>query len=175
MHLARTRSLFFLAFIASALILGTAIYLQKAFGLPPCALCFFQRAIIIGCGLLCLVAFIHAPQAAGWRRYCVFLLLLALLGALGAGIQIWLQTASAEELAPIFNRYEHLLDALSRDGGNERLRSDAYVCAEINWSLFGITLPEWSLLAFLILGFLALYPLFSELRRWMSPGGNEGY
>ncbi|MFJ4144466.1 disulfide bond formation protein B [Pseudomonas sp. NPDC089734] len=175
MHLARTRSLFFLAFIASSLIIGAAIYIQQAFGLSPCMLCLFQRAVIIGCAVLCLMATLHAPQEAGWRRYCWALLALAWLGGAGAGAQVWLQTASADELVPVMARYEYALNALSLDAWVNRLRGDAYLCAEINWSLFGITLPEWSLLAFVCLGLLALYPLFSELHRWLSVEGGGGY
>lgn len=175
MHLARTRSLFFLAFIASSLIIGTALYLQQALGLTPCILCLFQRAVIIGCAVICLVAAIHAPQEAGWRRYCWVLLMLALLGGGGAGSQMWLQTASADELIPVMTRYEYALNALSLDAWINRLRGDVYLCAEINWSLFGITLPEWSLLAFVSLALLALYPLFSELHRWLSVESGAGY
>ncbi|GFM88232.1 disulfide bond formation protein B [Pseudomonas cichorii] len=175
MYLARTRSLFFLAFIASALIIGTTIYLQRAFGLLPCILCLLQRTIIVACGLLCLVAAVHCPQETGWRRYCLALLLLSLTGVLVAGVQIWLQTASAEELGSIIGRHEYVINALSLEGVGERLRNDTYLCAEINWSLFGITLPEWSLLAFVILSLLALYPIFSGLHRWMSTGGGRGY
>ncbi|MBX8607840.1 disulfide bond formation protein B [Pseudomonas cichorii] len=162
MYLARTRTLFFLAFIASVLIIGATLYLQHAFGLVPCTLCLLQRALITGCGLVCLVATIHAPRESGWHRYCLVLLALALSGALVAGFHIWLQTASAEELMPVVARYQHVLNALSLESGSE----SAYVCAEINWSLFDITLPEWSLLAFVILCLLALYPLFSGLHHW---------
>ncbi|MBX8512222.1 disulfide bond formation protein B [Pseudomonas cichorii] len=175
MYLARTRTLFFLAFIASALIIGATLYLQHAFGLIPCILCLIQRAFVIGCGLVCLVAAIHSPQEAGWRRYCVVLLALALPGALVAGFHIWLQTASVEELMPVVTQYQHLLNAFSLENVSEPSHSGTYLCAEINWSLFDITLPEWSLLAFVILCLLALYPLFSGLHRWMSVDTDAGY
>ncbi|WP_240997216.1 disulfide bond formation protein B [Pseudomonas viridiflava] len=43
MHLARTRSLFFLAFLTCALLIAAVPYLQHAFGLEPCLLCLSQR------------------------------------------------------------------------------------------------------------------------------------
>lgn len=61
---------------------------------------------------------------------------------------------------------------LSLDTCVDRLRSDALLCAEITWSLFGITLPEWSLLAFTGIALLPLYPLerIQPLAGWQKSG-----
>ncbi|POD75086.1 disulfide bond formation protein DsbB [Pseudomonas syringae group genomosp. 3] len=173
MYLARTRFLFFLAFLACALIFSTALYLQQAFALDPCVLCLLQRAAIVGCGLLALTATCHAPGQVGWRRYSLGLLLIALAGVGTSGAQVWLQTASVDQLIPFIARLEHLMGLLSLDTCVDRLRSDAMLCAEITWSLFGITLPEWSLLAFTGIALLPLYPLLSEFSHWLA-GKSQG-
>jgi disulfide bond formation protein DsbB len=77
-----------------------------------------------------------------------------------AGAQVWLQTATDDELVPVIAAIEHGLDFVFPGNITDRLRIDAILCAEINWSLFGISLPEWSLLAFVGLALLAIYPLF---------------
>jgi disulfide bond formation protein DsbB len=159
MPLARTRSLFFLAFIACALIIGTVVYLQRVFGLTPCVLCIWQRWGFLLCAAMSLAAALHAPGTAGCRCYGVLILLFALSGATLAGAQVWLQTATADELIPVIAAIERGLDFLFLGDLVDRLRLDAGMCAEINWSLFGISLPEWSLLAFVGLALLALYPL----------------
>lgn len=159
MPLARTRSLFFLTFIACASIIGTVVYLQRAFGLTPCVLCIWQRWGFLLCAAMSLAAALHAPGTTGSRRYGVLLLLLASSGATLAGAQVWLQTATADELIPVIATIERVLDFLFLGDLVDRLRLDASLCAEINWSLFGISLPEWSLLAFVGLALLALYPL----------------
>ncbi|WP_122235168.1 disulfide bond formation protein B, partial [Pseudomonas syringae group genomosp. 3] len=92
-----------------------------------------------------------------------------------AGAQVWLQTASVDQLIPFIARLEHLLSLLSLDTCVDRLRSDAMLCAEINWSLFGITLPEWSLLAFTGFTAVSLYPLFSELLGWLAAKSRGEY
>ena len=33
-------------------------------------------------------------------------------------------------------------------------------CAEVNWTLFGLSIPEWSLLAFVLLMALSLVKIF---------------
>ncbi|PBP35384.1 disulfide bond formation protein B [Pseudomonas syringae] len=175
MYLARTRFLFFLASLACASIIGVAFYLQQAFGLDPCALCMVQRAAFIVCGVLALCAACHASGPTGTRRYSLGLLLVALAGLAAEGTQVWLQTASADQLIPVITRLEQVLSLLSLDMCIDRLRSDALFCAEITWTLFGISLPEWSLLAFTGLALLPLYPLFSEFSHWLATKDRGGY
>ena len=160
MHLARTRSLFFLAFIACASIIGSVVYLQRVIGLSPCLLCWLQRCAFIASGALSLIATIQAPGKSGSLWYASVLLLIALTGAAMAGGQVWLQTATADEVIPVIAWFERLFDWLAMHGLVNRLLSDAAFCAEITWSLFGISLPEWSLLAFVGLAMIALYALF---------------
>lgn len=175
MYLARTRFLYFLASLACTLIIGTAIYVQHAFRLEPCILCILQRAAFVTCAVLALAAACHAPGAEGLRRYSLGLLLFTLAGMGTAGLQVWLQTASVDQLIPFISRLEHLLSFLSLDMCIDRLRSDAIFCAEITWSLFGMSLPEWSLLAFAGLATVALYPLSSELLAWLGAKNRQGY
>ena len=160
MHLAHTRSLFFLVFIACASIIGSVVYLQRAFGLSPCVLCWFQRWAFVVCGALGLMATFQAPGKRGSRWYSSLILLTALAGSAIAGVQVWLQTATADELIPAISEFEHLLDFLSLHHLIDRLRSDATFCAEITWSFLGISLPEWSLLAFVGVVIVAFYALF---------------
>ncbi|MBA1231272.1 disulfide bond formation protein B [Pseudomonas viridiflava] len=170
MHLARTRSLFFLACLTCALIIAAVLYLQRVVGLEPCALCLTQRAAMVSYGVLTLAAACHSPAAAGWCRYCGALLLIALAGAVMAGTQVWLQTASADQLIPLVASLERLFASVSLGSWNEGLRGQAAFCAQVTWSLFGLSLPEWSLLAFVGLALLPLYPLLSELSLWIAAG-----
>ncbi|UXZ96447.1 disulfide bond formation protein B [Pseudomonas phytophila] len=162
MQLARTRSLFFLVFIACAMIVGSVVYLQcVVVGLSPCVLCLWQRAVFVASGLVAFIATIHAPGRAGCGAYSAVILLLTLSGAAIAGGQVWLQTATIDQTAEVIAQVERLLDMLSLHSQVDRLRSDAAFCAEISWSLFGISLPEWSLLAFVGLALVMLYALFN--------------
>lgn len=165
MHLARTRILFLMAFIACAISVGAAVYLQYTYGLSPCLLCLWQRALLVICGLICLVAALHGPVGRGWPRYAAGLLATALSGAGVAGAHVGLQTSTPEQLGLLTARLEQGFDLLLLPAWGERLTDELVRCAEINWSLFGISLPEWSLLAFVALILLALYPLLVQIRR----------
>lgn len=162
---AHSRFLFFLAFIACASILGAGVYLQHAFSLVPCVLCWLQRALMLACAVICLVAALHGPGTGGRRCYGALFLLAALAGGVAAGAQVWLQTAPLDALVSIIASLERILDALAPFAEIDRLFMKMQRCAEINWSLFGISLPEWSLLGFSALSLFALWPLCSGWRR----------
>lgn len=174
MCLACARSLFLSAFIACALILGATFYLQLGVGLDPCLLCITQRAMLAATAVLCLAAACHAPTVKGCRRYGVVMFLVALCGACVAGGQVWLQTATDDQVVPIIARIETALSALSLDRWIDRMGSEFRFCAEINWTLFGFSLPEWSLLAFVALMLLACYPVFASRKHHPVTEGRVG-
>jgi disulfide bond formation protein DsbB len=164
MYLARTRSLFFLVFIACAMVIGTVVYLQRVFGLTPCVLCLWQRAAFAASGMIAAVAAFHAPGSVGCRIYAAMILLLTLLGAFVAGGQVWLQTATPDEAIAVMAFAEHVLAFFSRHDLVDGLHYHTVMCAEISWTLFGISLPEWSLLAFVALALSMSWPLLKSVR-----------
>lgn len=168
MHLARTRSLFFLVFFACALIVGAVIYLQRVVGSAPCPLCFAQRILMLTCSGICLIAALHVPGAIGWRVYSAILLFVSLIGAALAGRQVWLQATPPENPAACLVNLQYLLDTQPWLKVLALIFAGHAGCSEITWSLFGISLPEWSLLAFAGISLFALYYLFIEFRRFRS-------
>lgn len=168
MHLARTRSLFFLASLACALIVGAAFYLERVAGSAPCPLCYVQRALFAALSFVSLVAAFHAPQKRGWRLYSFVMLLLSLVGAATAGRHVWLQASPPENMASCLENLRYLLDTQPYLKVLSLILAGGAGCSEITWSLFGISLPEWSLLAFSGMSLFALYYLFIEFRGFGS-------
>lgn len=175
MHLARTRSLFFLAFLTCALIAGATVYLGRLVAFAPCPLCFLQRALLLSFAMICLVASLHAPGEAGWRLYASVLFLIALVGAVAAARQVWLQASPPENIASCLENLQYLLDTQPYLKVLWMVFVGSAGCSEITWSLFGISMPEWSLLAFAGLSLFAAYYLFIEFRRSgsMDTGGAD--
>ncbi|MFK3797401.1 MULTISPECIES: disulfide bond formation protein B [unclassified Pseudomonas] len=165
MHLARTRSLFFLAFLACALIVGAAVYLGHLTGSDTCPLCFVQRALMSVCSAICLFAIVHQPGRSGWRGYSGGLFFIASLGAAVAARQVWLQESPPDNLASCLENLKYLLDTQPFWKVLYLTLIGAAGCSEINWTLFGISVPEWSLLAFSGLMLFSLYYVFIEFRR----------
>jgi disulfide bond formation protein DsbB len=168
MQLARLRTLFLLAFIACALFLGAGTYLEYNLGPSLSPLCFVQRCLYAAYGLICLLAVLHAPGTLGWRVYSGFMLLVSLCGAAVAGRQVFLQASPPEDMASCLANLQYLLDTQPYLKVVSMVLAGYAGCSEITWSLVGLSIPEWSLLAFAGMSLFALYYLFIEFRRFGS-------
>lgn len=162
MNLASPRSLFLLAFIGCALMMVAALYLEHVVGLAPCPLCIVQRICVIGFGLVCLVAAIHNPHKLGRRVYAALAMLFALAGGATAIRQIWLQSIPADELPSCLPSLEYMMEALPFQDILRLVLHGTAECAEVSWTLLGMSIPEWTLISFV--GML-LFGLWQLLRR----------
>lgn len=162
MRLANPRPLFLLAFIGCVLMMAIALYLEHVVGLEPCPMCVVQRICVIAFGVVCLIAAIHGPARLGQRLYAVLALLFAVVGAITAGRQIWLQSVPADQLEACLPSLEFMMEALPMQDIVRLVFQGTADCAEVKWSLFGMSIPEWTLLGFVgMIGFC----LFQLLRR----------
>lgn len=162
MNLASPRSLFFLAFAGCLSLIGVALYMEHVMGLLPCPLCIVQRICIIAFGLACLLAAIHSPGRRGRAAYSVLALLFAAFGAATASRQIWLQSVPADQLPSCLPSLEYMMDALPFQEIARLVLHGTAECAEASWTLLGMSIPEWTLLAFI--GML-VFSLWQMLRR----------
>lgn len=157
---ARLRSLFLPALLASVLMLAAAFYLEWGMALVPCPLCYSQRLLLGGFALVCLCAIVQAPGHRGVRIYAGLALLFASVGALLAARHVWLQGIPL----PSSNGCQLPLAYFSESMPLNQLLKAMVVgspdCVQINWSFLDLTLPEWSLLSFLLLAALSLNRLF---------------
>lgn len=155
MSLAPLRSLFFLAFLAGALTLGASFYLEYGALLQPCFLCQVQRLFLAIFALINLVAVLHNPGRSGLCRYGLASMGCALLGAITAGRQVLLQNMPSGQVRDCWPSLQHMIENLSLWQAARSVFNGTVDCVEINWTLFDLSLPEWSLLFFvamLILG-----------------------
>ncbi len=162
MSLASPRSLFLLAFLACVAVMGGALYLEHALGLEPCPLCIVQRIFIIAFGIVCLIAALHGPERTGQRVYAALALLFAAGGAATAGRQVWLQSVPADQLPACLPSLDYMMEALPFQDIVKLMLHGTADCAEVTWTLFGMSIPEWSLLAF---AGCILFSLYQLLRR----------
>lgn len=152
---ARLRSFFFPALLASLAVLVASFGLEPVVGLQPCALCLSQRLMLGLYALVCLLAVLHQPGERGRRGYVRLALACASAGALLAARHVWLQGGPLQPPGcPLPLLEQPLADVLTG------LLWGSADCVSISWSFLDLTLPEWSLLAFVL---LALPPLTALL------------
>lgn len=156
------RALNLLIFLATLSLIGVALFMQYAMDLEPCYLCIVQRVFVILTGSIALLAFIHNPSRLGTRIYAAVTALSAIGGGAFSIRQLWLQSLP-EDLVPACGPpADYLFDALPlMDVVPLLLRGDGN-CAEVQWTLLGISIPGYTLMAFSGLALLGLWQLFRK-------------
>lgn len=150
-----------LGFAVCAALLGFALYTQLRGGLQPCPLCIFQRIAFAALGLVFLVAGLHAPSGAGGRRaYGVLALLAAGLGMAIAGRHVWLQHLPPDQVPTCGPGLDYMLEAMPLSGVVRKVLTGSGECAKVDWTFLGLSMPEWSLLWFVLLALWVLLAMF---------------
>ncbi len=133
-----------------------AFYMEYRLGLEPCPMCIVQRIAIALVALVALIAMIH-HRGLDW--YFGAITLITLGGAASATRHLYLQSLPADQIPSCgpdlaylikFSYFEDALRMLFIGDGN---------CAEIVWTLLGISIPGWVLIAciqILVMSALAL-------------------
>ena len=137
-------------------LLIALFYFQKHLGLEPCPMCIFQRVAMLAAGLFFLAAAIHAPKGNTRWVYAGLADLSASVGALIAARHVWLQSLPEDQRPSCGPTLDYLMDMLPlREVVETVLRGDGN-CAVIDWTLFGLSIPGWTLIAFIGFMFWAL-------------------
>jgi disulfide bond formation protein DsbB len=146
--------------LAGALVcagmLGYAIYAEKSLGFLPCPLCMFQRVCIAVLGLVFLIAGLHRARRTGAIVYGGLIFLAAAAATWVAGRHVWIQHQPHGSVpscgAPLDNLLQMfpLLEVIRKvmTGGGE--------CGVIDWTLLGISMPGWVLIAAVSLGLVGV-------------------
>jgi disulfide bond formation protein DsbB len=159
-----TRTSFILGFLLCAAAIGVALYFQHVVGLEPCPLCVFQRISVMLLGVIFLLAVLHNPGAIGTRIYGLLITLASLLGIGIAGRHLWLQYGPHEELG-CGPTLDYMMEVMPLDEVVGSVFEGTGDCGEILWSLFGISIPGWTLLFFLAVLAFGLKKLFGRVSR----------
>lgn len=143
-------------FLACVFGLGFALYLQHFQGYEPCPMCIFQRVAMAASGVFFLIGALQGPTGGGRWAYAVLALLGAVGGAVIAGRHVWLQGLPPDQVPACGPTLDYLMDMLPvMEVVQMVLRGDGN-CAKIDAAWLGISLPGWTLIAFIGLGLYAL-------------------
>ncbi|NYS62368.1 disulfide bond formation protein B [Halomonas salicampi] len=157
MMLASTRGVALAGFAFCVLMMAVALALEHIVGLAPCPLCIFQRVGVIATAIVLAVAALHNPVGRiGRALYGVLSLITVAGGAFVAGRHVWLQSLPADEVPSCGPNLDYMMDMLPLQDVVAMVLTGSGECAEISFSLLGLSLPAWTLIGFL---FLAMAPL----------------
>lgn len=162
------RPLNLLGFAACAGLMTAALVLQYAEGLEPCPLCILQRIAVMLLGAVFLLAALHNPAAVGRRIYAGAALLVSFGGAGIAARHVWLQHLPPEAVPPCGPGMDYILDTFPLGKALGIILRGSGDCAAVDWTWLGLSIPGWTLVAFV--GFCVL-ALFLLLYRFPPAGG----
>ena len=134
-------------------LLIALLYFQKHLGLEPCPMCIFQRVAMFAAGCVLLLAALHGPRAGGRWVYAGLATFASTIGAFIAARHVWLQGLPENERPACGPTLDYLMDMLPlQEVVTTILKGDGN-CAKIDWTLFGQSIPFWTMIAFV--GFIA--------------------
>jgi protein dithiol:quinone oxidoreductase len=144
---------FFLGFAACGFLLLMGAYLQFVENLEPCPLCISQRLAIFATGILYLLAGFHnrAPK--------IYSVVIAITASIGASISlrhVWLQNLPRDQVPECSPGLEYVFQHFPLSDTIKLMLTGTGECADIDWTLLGLSIPVWTLFAFICLAAWAL-------------------
>ena len=151
------RSLAFLGLaVCIASMLFAVLYLERTLYLDPCPLCILDRVVIISLGALFLIALVHGPRTIFSKIYGLLCVVLSSIGIGLASRHIWLQNLPKDQVPECGGRIWDGMDTLPLFETLKKTLTGSGSCADTNWTFADLTIPEQTLILFVILLILSL-------------------
>ena len=152
---------FFLGFIGCVFLLAMGAYFQFVDGLEPCPLCISQRIAILLTGIVFLFAALHNPGQSGVRIYAILGAVTALFGGAISTRHVWLQHLPKDQVPECGPGLEYMFQNFPLTATLKLMLSGTGDCAEVTWSFLSLSMPAWTLVAFLMLATLSLLQIWN--------------
>ena len=124
-------------------LLGTAYYMEYALGLEPCPMCIIQRIAVALAGLAAFIGLIHNQYPKVYFGLTAFF---SAGGAASATRHLYLQSLPPDQVPTCGPDLAYLIDKSYFTDALTMLFIGDGNCAEVVWSLFGVSIPGWVLI-----------------------------
>jgi len=145
----RPRLVFLLIFLACAGLIGMGVYMQEVLSLEPCPMCILQRYAFWAIGLTALAAALHGPRRWGNKVYAWVIVVFAMLGG-GTSIRHSYVQHFPPPNASCGTDLEFLINNFPLAQVLPKMFSGSGECSKVQWSMLGLSIPEWALVWFVI-------------------------
>lgn len=148
---------YLIGFLISGGLILYALYLQYYEYQNPCPLCILQRVVYFALMGIFLLAALHGPRRTGAVVYSTLLVLVSLVGVGIASRHVWLQHLPKDKVPECGPGLAYILDRFPLLNAFEKIFRGSGECAEVGWRLLGLSVAEWSLVWFVLLGGYAVF------------------
>ena len=142
-------------------MLAFGLYLQHVVGLEPCPMCIVQRYALILVALSAGVAGALRPRAAHISG-ALLILLFSGFGAFVAARQSWLQW-NPPEVASCGRDFYGMIETFPLNRAIPMIFKGSGDCSKIDWTFLGASIANWSFIAFVGFGLVALVLLLRRI------------
>jgi disulfide bond formation protein DsbB len=151
-----SRTIFVAGFLICLSMLLIAGYFQFVAHYEPCPLCILQRVSILLIAIVFLVAALHNPNKMGVRIYGGFIFLFSLIGGATSSWHVRLQNLPADQVPSCGPGLNFMLDNFPLTDAIAMVFRGSGECAEVLWTLLGLSIPAWTLVAFIMMAITGL-------------------
>jgi disulfide bond formation protein DsbB len=149
-------------FLACASLIALALYLQEQEGLEPCPMCILQRYAFVAVGLVALAGAIHGPRGVALKVYGALISLFAIAGG-GVAIRHSYLQHFPPKIEACGTDLEFLVNTFPISQALPKIFAGTGSCSKVDWTLLGLSIPEWAIVWFAI--FLAIATWAAFLRK----------
>ncbi len=142
--------------LACLALLAYALYAEHVLGLEPCPLCMFQRVAIATLGGVFLLAALHGARGVFAYLYAGLSFAAAAAAVFVAARHVYIQSLPDGTVPACGATLDFMLETFPLLEVVRKVLTGGGECAEIDWSLLGLSMPAWVLLAALALGLWGL-------------------
>lgn len=144
---------FLLGFIGCCSLLAAGAYMQFVEELEPCPLCISQRLAILATGIIFLLAALHNKA---YKVYAIGAAVSALIGASISARHVWLQHLPPDQVPECSPGLEYVFQHFPLTETIKLMLTGTGECSQIEGIFLGLTIPSWTLIAFLMLAAFSL-------------------
>ena len=145
-----SRGLSLAGFLVCCGLLAFAAYLQLHLKLLPCPLCVVQRLFVLLIGLMFLIGALYTPlHTFGKKLHSGLLGFFSLFGAFIAARHVWITLQPPPAMPTCSPTLEYMFQHLAVTQTLQLLLLGSDDCAKDTWRLFGLNIPEWTLIFFI--------------------------
>ncbi len=137
------------ALVLAGGMVGGAQFMEHVLGLDPCPLCLMQRLWTMLGGAVVLAGLALNPRAIA---YPVAALACTVVGAGFSVRQLWLQSLPADQIPACGPDMAYMIDAFPLADILKAMTMGTGNCAEVTWTMLGISIAGWALVGFIALG-----------------------
>lgn len=166
MHI-RLRTALALTWMLCFTLVSGGFVMQYAIGLEPCPMCIVQRYAYIVLGIIAFCSWQWGRRSCN-RWSALAAAATAIAGAYVAARQSWLQWYPPEVLSCGRDFYG-MVQTFPLSRALPMIFAGKGDCSAVDWSLLGLTIANWSFLAFCALALLLLWAWWRSFRQETLP------